>query len=305
MPNDVLRAGERAELAAYEAQLNRGRLFPGQPAWPRYMVLLECKESGLREKLDAPTDAAGPDPVLEPAADYQLSGEPAVSGRAAWVPLYAEPGEKADSILRWFKRLVADGRTAKKPPPLHDPLALEAWYAEMVDAGQYKHKTCRRLQASAARARNTAVAPMTAPNVPAPEPHAEEWSPVPEYEPAPDETSPFQMLKRLQLEEATLHAELRRMRQQGKTSAEQASVHAKWIAVQELLGHQHQRVEKTKGMLDPAVVGEKVRRFFGTLPEATKRILIRLSRPEPEAEEIVRRLFERLPDEIEEMLTAP
>lgn len=297
----ILTAREEAELAAYATLVKKGRLAPGGDAWGRYMALLDAEESGDRGALEAPAPAQSAETKPEPKKRR------AATGLSALVPLYAAADDNHESVERWLKRLKKAGQDAEKPAPLADPVALEAWGAEMVAAGHFKHSNKRRISAAADRARALRGSdPAPAP----PRPRAIEdepeldFAPVPEYVPTADETSPVQALRRLEVEEAALHADLQKMRRLGKTRAEQTAVHNKWIEVQELLAQQRLRVEKTKGMLDPALVGEKVRRFFNAVPEATLRLLRRDGMPEEQAEDTVRRLFSRLPDEIEEILTA-
>lgn len=263
----VLYASERAELAAYEAAVAKGKLAFGSAEWTRYLLLVDVQESGERQKLQA-----DPPPVTAPAPVPVTAPSPAKRDARYYARLYFPEANEAAAIKR-LGRLKSDGKTHQLPPPLDDPAAMLEWYAEMNAKGAWVKSTRDLLEHLRAAADGTR-APARASNIvtlPAPA------APAPRVAINPDEIErdPACQLRHMENEAHRLHLELLTAQEASETDAQLDTRRTRWLEANSAATQLRTRLHKDGHLIPKSDATSAFRRILHPIPGAMERELTR------------------------------
>lgn len=249
-------------------------------------------------------DHPPPVPALAPpgATPVELRLEPSDSptGQSAVALLY---GKNVRTVKRW----VAAGREAKDPPPLDNPVAMPAWHERLRERGIFKQKCGSEFDDAIAKV-TTSASPSSVPASATSVPSAAPRPLIPFRDVSVSETQSTDLLTRLQTDEARLHRRYLDAIEQTLDDATIRQYRTHWQGAAELLDAHQMRLQKRGEILTAAEADAAFRRIVRPLPEA----LVRAFPKDPPdgatwldtVRTAVRNAFARLPDTIEQMLSA-
>lgn len=260
----VLTAAEKAEVAAYRAAVEKGRMDFRSDNWTRYLKLVEVEESGDRSVLEKPVEA-----VAEKV-------RPVKKDEAYFARLYFPEAAELAGKTR-ISRLKKSAKDANQPPPpLEDPAAMLTWYEEMKAAGAWKKQSdllqwLRRAAAMVAPATNV---------VPMPVPAA-----VPRVQVAPEDLQdPAQQLQHLEMEAQRLQIELTKAQETGESDASLDTRRNRWMEANIAAANLRTRLKKEGVLIAKEAATGAFQRILHQIPEAMVRELRKLL---PDADEAV------------------